>query len=188
MIIGVIVQNGTLAALWLHFRQVKTPIKGWTPKPSETIKIPLNLDEITSIKELPGDVKWDQLEIQRYVLYHVPRARSIDMFIMSDERLVLIQVTTSIRPSLERIRQLATTVSEVSSLYPEKQVMGWFVSLFDVPHDELETEILEKLIITDGRQVSLLLGKELYERLIQVKKKYLGIFSREQLNETVDAQ
>ncbi len=168
--LGYTFEHVFLAILWIHSRQIKTPIKGWVLKPSETLKIPLNLDEIVVIKELSGDVVWDQLEIQPQVLYHVPRAKAIDMFIMSSENLLLIQLTTTIHPSLEKLRQLARAVSDVGTSNPGKQVLGWFVSLFDVPHDKLEPEILENIIITDGRQVSLLLGKELYERLIQIKK------------------
>ncbi len=132
--------------------------------------LPFTLEKVKSIIELRGEVDWLGMKIQNDVLYHSPRARAVDMFIRTKIGLILIQVTTSLNPSLEKIKELSRLIKKVKSIKKQERILGWFISLFPVPREGVDSNLFQNIIITDGENLMRLLGESLYNRLVEVKR------------------
>ena len=139
--------------------------------PSRTLQevIPFSLTNVTRVQEISGENNWKDLEIEHHVLYHVPRASNIDMFFFEGEQLVLVQVTTATHSHRDKMTALARAVEEASSAFPDKDVMGWYISLFPVPDSEAR-KWSASMVITAGESLKHILGNALFQRLLNVKK------------------
>ncbi len=133
----------------------------------------LSLNNITTVKELTGDVDWSRVILVPGTLYHVPQARAIDMFVLTPDshRLVLIQVTTTVNSKVQarKMESLARMVNEVKMILRDKDVVGWFISLFPISNRDLDIES-DDVIITAGPSLRTILGQDLLERLMNVEK------------------
>lgn len=136
-----------------------------------TRDIPLSLGSIQTVQSIKNDVDWDALQLKSTVLYHAPRARAIDLFFLENGKLILIQATTSRHPPSDKIDQLIKEKDRVKKVLPKLHVIGWFISLYPLPMTQDIAESLknENIIITAGESLKSLIGKTLYERLLQVK-------------------
>ncbi len=143
----------------------------------DDLLLPLSLDDITAVTELSGDVDWSHLSLVPGTLYHVPQARALDLFVLAadGQRLVLIQVTTTASPQAQnrKLTQLARMVMDVRKIKRAEamEVIGWFISLFPIPRSLHGPEgDQECVFVTAGSDLEPILGQDLLERLMTVKK------------------
>lgn len=142
-----------------------------TEHDSKLTKLPFDIKLIGSSKILTGAIEWDEIVISEGLIYQTPSAKSIDAFLLQEGKLVLIQITTANPPNPQKMEALKNLLDELSSKTFEnviiEEINGWMVSLFDfvdvpIRHDSLK--------VTAGSDLVPILGKDLYDFLINVKK------------------
>ncbi len=157
-------------------------IKGqlWATRPKTAtmgelvkVKSPISLSKITRVKEIAGEIDWNSLKLEEGILYHVPHASSIDMFVFYDNKLILIQATTTLKHQAEKIKEISRKIMELKSKFRNFEVRGWFISLFPVSDDMIKNES-KHVIITSGKDLEPILGKSILKRLMSVKRSLLA--------------
>ncbi len=131
--------------------------------------VPFSLEHITSIQEILGNVNWKNLSLKPHILYHTPHMVALDLIFLEDQYLVLVQVTTASRSHRDKLVALTRAVEEARSTFPEKNVKGWYISLFPLSESEVN-KWSDSLVITAGESLKDILGETLLQRLLNVKK------------------
>ena len=142
-------------------------------KNQQDSKIPLQLEQLKSLKVLKGKINWSEIQIESNILYQTPMAENIDGFILQGTELLLMQITTANPPNSIKIESLIFKIKAFSEIKlkvdKDVKVRGWFISLFKF---KKEFPSYENLLITAGDQLIPLIGEELYLRLKDVKKSF----------------
>ncbi len=169
---GYTFEHVVISALILNTREISTaPQKGTDNKIREHHDHPFSFRDMTAVEEISGDVDWTKFNVKPKILYHAPTATVIDFVYRENEnRLVLIQVTTSVKPRMQKLHSLAKLVEDVQKLKTDMTVIGWFVSLFPLSEQEPEESSNQQIIISAGQDLKFLLGESLLERLMTIKK------------------
>ena len=167
---GYVFEHVLLAAFFLKSYKV-TPQNTRPPHhdSSPPRNIQFSLDHITAIQEIPRNVNWKDLSLEPHILYHTPYMAALDLLVLEAQQLVLVQVTTAARSHRDKMAALARAVEEASSAFLDKNVMGWYISLFPVPESEVN-KWSDSMIITSGEALTAILGDALLQRLLNVKK------------------
>lgn len=135
--------------------------------------LPISINDISTVHEISGDANWKELHIKPNVLYHAPHARSIDFFILNNDQLTLIQVSTAKHGHKEKIKSLMNELQKARQCYHEYEVKGWYVSLFPISANIIETNQDSSLVISSGDELSSILGEKLLKRLLNIKSQLI---------------
>lgn len=142
-------------------------------KGRDVSELPIKVSKLRDIDELKGMVNWSELVVEPNVLYQTPSAKAIDGFILQDDELFLLQITTALHPDLAKLTALIEQVEALKSIKLKikgvNKIHGWFISLYSL---KSRPSHLENLILTDGEALSTILTEEIYSRLIQVKESF----------------
>ncbi|MHA1491648.1 MAG: hypothetical protein ACTSRI_18585 [Promethearchaeota archaeon] len=134
------------------------------------ISLPLQASSLRTLKVISGKIKWKELSLEQNILYQTPAAEAIDAFVLQDQVLLLIQITTKDTPDPSKIDDILTEIESISKILLKlekvRSIRGWVVSLFDF---KFKLQRKENIHITVGEQLIPLLGNQLHERLKQVK-------------------
>ena len=139
----------------------------------QEMPINLELSNLRGLRTLKGKINWSELSIQKDILYQTPLAESIDGFVIHENELFLIQITTANPPDPLKKDALLSEINKISKfdlkVGKEVKISGWLVSLF-----KFEKEMLshKNLIVTDGDKLIPILGKELFSKLKAVKNSF----------------
>jgi len=142
-------------------------------KNQQESKIPIQIKQLKSLKVLKGKTKWSEVQIESNILYQTPMAETIDGYLLQDNNLLLMQITTANPPDSLKIESLLAEIKAFSELKLEvvkdMKVRGWFISLFKL---KKELPSYKNLLITAGNQLVPFIGEELYIRLKAVKEAF----------------
>ncbi len=127
------------------------------------------LRDIQFVETIFGDTDWKNMPLKANVLYHSPHASAVDLSFLSNDTLVVLQLTTSLHPKGNKIILLAQTMKEIEQYHHDKKVIGWYISSFPISLEKISFET-ESLIITSGNDLEPLLGEVLLKRLTEVKR------------------
>ncbi len=139
-------------------------------KDKKEVFIPLQSSRLRTLKVLRGKLKWSELPLELNILYHTPEAKAVDAYVLQENELLLIQITTANPPDSSKIDVLLSEIETILNIRlkigKKHKIRGWLVSLFDF---KCELPSNENLFITAGDQLIPLLGERLYMKLKEVK-------------------
>ncbi len=135
-------------------------------------KISSSLRKLQTVKEITSEIDWEELvqDLKPNVLYHAPRAQTIDLLVLIDDTLILIQVTTTKMHHASKIRALERKIEAVQQFLVDKKVLGWYISLFPLNKQGRRPANDRLIVITAGSDLEALLGTSLLERLTIIKE------------------
>ena len=168
-----------LAAILLKARESRLPNKKVKTDADQNIildkmqeQMLAILTRITKVEEISKEVNWNTIDFRPNVMYHTPHARAIDMFVLdaNNDRLILIQVTTSKTTHKRKIETLFKYIKEVKKRVPNKKELEWYITLFPTFNQDVSLVENGFIVITSSDALKSLLGKELTERLRIIKQ------------------
>lgn len=140
--------------------------------------LPREFPPVETIKIVPGRPELARFEFEEAVLYHFPDAVAVDLAARHGPTLLWIQVTSARNPPVEKVDALLRTMDEYQALHSRagtkaREIHGWVVSLFPFATDPttgIHEERANQVTISAGKSLRHLLGREVYARLVSVKK------------------
>ncbi len=119
--------------------------------------------QISKIEQISRKINYANLHLQAGLLYHTPMAPDIDALTLVDETVTVFQITTQRDVTQSKVDKFHAELDKIK-LSTKRQVIGWFISLFP-----MKINIPQNMKIIQGTDLIEFIGKNIYEKLIEIK-------------------
>lgn len=119
--------------------------------------------QVSQIEQIKGQIDYTQIDLQNGQLYHTPSAKNVDGFILHNNTLIVLQITTKKEVPQSKVDKFYDELRLIQQTI-ELEIQGWFISLFD-----LSVQIPGGLNVIQGADLVKFMGENIYKILVQTK-------------------
>ncbi len=148
--------------------------------------LPFNSDKNYNIIISNKKIDWKSFIPENNTIYHFKQAKAIDYIIRDDEKIIFVQITSSLMYEqdefsanlniiIKKLKALIEIYKEIEKILknrnPKFIIKGWLISLGEINFSKIKEkiEIPNWIKIDSGKDLEKILGKKLYQRIFNVK-------------------